>query len=143
MTESFPLKQPITVRWGDMDAMGHVNNAKYFTYFESARIAYFHAVDLYSAGDESHGPTLAHTECDFRQQVHFPAELIAHGRAVSISNRSIRFEHIITQEPEGNTVAQGVAIVVWIDYATGKAIPIPQDLRTRIEQYEGKSLPAA
>ena len=141
MNENFPIQKRIEVRWGDMDAMGHVNNATYFTYFESSRIEYFHAVDLYSAGEETHGPALAHAECNFRQQVHYPATIIVNARCAKIGTKSIRFEHVLTLEPDGHVVADGCGIIVWIDYATGKSIPVPEDLRKRFEDFEGKPIP--
>ena len=66
---AFRLLEPISVRWADVDSMGHVNNAKYFTYCESARMSYFAAVDLSDHRREQHGPALAAANLNFRQQV--------------------------------------------------------------------------
>ena len=76
MREDFRHWLPLEVRWGDMDAYGHVNNAKYFTYCESARMSYFDAVRLDEfRGAESHGPAVVTATCNFRRQVHHPASL--------------------------------------------------------------------
>src|SRR5262249_22727502 len=64
--EGFRHHQPIQVRWGDMDAFGHVNNAVFLTYIEHARIQYARGLDLWGGGRGSLGMILAHIEMDFK-----------------------------------------------------------------------------
>jgi acyl-CoA thioester hydrolase len=67
--------EPIAVRWGDMDSMGHVNNAKYFTYCESARMSYFAAIRLPDHREvPTQGPALAAATLNFRRQIRYPAD---------------------------------------------------------------------
>src|SRR6476646_7770430 len=94
--------EPISVRWGDLDSMGHVNNAKYFTYCESARMSYFRAVgmDEHLEGGRF-GPALAAAHLNFRQQVRYPAELRVTARVSEIGRTSFRMEYsIVYADPE-------------------------------------------
>jgi len=138
MLEDYPVVETIHVRWSDMDAMGHVNNARFFTYFESSRIRYFESVKIWDAGEERHAPALVHAECDFKAQLHFPAIVEVGAKAVRIGNKSIEFEHVIAHKDTVDVVATGKSIIAWIDYNSGKSIPLPDALRQTIEQFEGR-----
>ena len=132
--------QPISVQWGDMDSMGHVNNARYFTWCESARMSYFAAVHMYDHQEgEKHGPALAAAHLNFRQQVRYPAELDVITRVSEIGRSSFRMEYeIVYRGPEtlGERVADGHGVIVWVDYETGRSIPLPESLKSEIRQFE-------
>lgn len=129
--------EPISVRWGDMDSMGHVNNAKYFTYCESARMSYFAAVRMLDHREsEKQGPALAAAHLNFRRQVRYPAELDVHTRVSEIGRSSFRMEYEILDRGTAERVADGHGVIVWVDYATGRSNPIPDSLREAIRQYE-------
>jgi acyl-CoA thioester hydrolase len=134
-------REPITVRWGDMDVMGHVNNAKYFTYCESARMSYFAAIRMLEhREDDKHGPALAAAHLNFRRQVHHPAELDVWTRVSEIGRSSFRMEYEIVRRDgseQGERVADGHGVIVWVDYGTGRSTPIPDALRAAIREYEG------
>lgn len=134
---AFRHLQPITVRWGDMDAMGHVNNAAYFTYCESARISYFAAVETHRhAESERHGPSLVAAHLDFRQQVHYPAELDVAARVTEVGRSSFRHEYAIFRRDRDEVVAEGYGVTVWVDYAVGRSVPLPDGLREAIRRFE-------
>lgn len=136
--EGFHHIEPIDVRWGDMDAMGHVNNATYFTYCESARMSYFEAVRLGEHKEEpTHGPALVTATCNFHQQVHYPALLEVAARAVQIGGKSFTLEYRILRRDTEEVVADGSSVVVWVDYEAGKAIPLPAALKAAIRRLEG------
>lgn len=141
MNEERGHVQPISVQWGDMDSMGHVNNARYFTWCESARMSYFAAVRMYDHREgEKHGPALAAAHLNFRQQVRYPAELDVITRVSEIGRSSFRMEYEIVYrgtEILGQRVADGHGVIVWVDYATGRSIPLPDSLKQEIRQYEG------
>lgn len=132
--------EPISVRWADMDSMGHINNAKYFTYCESARMSYFAAVKMLAHREqEQHGPALAAAHLNFRRQVRYPAELDVLTRVSEIGRSSFRMEYEIVYRDIGGQrerVADGHGVVVWIDYATGRSIPLPQSLKDEIRRFE-------
>lgn len=134
---AFRLLEPIVVRWGDVDQMGHVNNAKYFTYCESARMSYFAAIDLpRHRANERHGPALVAASLDFRRQVHWPAELEVGVRTAEVGRSSFRHEYAIFRRGGGEVVAEGSGVVAWVDYAAGRAIPLPDGLREAIRRFE-------
>jgi acyl-CoA thioester hydrolase len=137
--DDFHHFEPIDVRWGDMDAMGHVNNACYFTYCESARMSYFQAILMNSHREApKHGPALVSATCNFRRQVHWPARLEVGARAGEIHRRSFELEYGIFDRETGEVVADGTSVVVWVDYDAGKAIPLPEGLKTAILDLEGR-----
>jgi acyl-CoA thioester hydrolase len=130
--------EPVTVRWGDVDSIGHVNNARYFTYCESARMSYFAAIRLReNAVEEKHGPALAAANLNFRRQVHWPAELDVRTRVSEIGRTSFKMEYEIVHRTNGERVADGAGVVVWVDYATGRPIPLPEALKAEIRRLEG------
>lgn len=138
MRNQFNLWIPMSVRWGDMDAMGHVNNAVYFTYCESARISYFDAIELWKHREhERHGPALVTAHLNFRQQVHYPAELEVGVRCSGIRHRSFTLEYEIYRRGTEQLVADGASVVAWTDYAANRAVPIPDTLRAAISRFEG------
>ena len=129
--------EPITVRWGDMDSMGHVNNAKYFTYCESARMGYFAAVRMNEHREtEHHGPALAAATLNFRRQVRYPAELEVPTRVTEIGRSSFKMEYAIVDRGTGERVADGSGVIVWVDYSTGRSTPLPESLREEIRHFE-------
>lgn len=129
----YPVTVALTVHWGDMDALGHVNNARYFTWFESARIALFGRVGLTSVGKPEVGPILAHTRCDFLAPVTYPAELVAGTRIERLGNSSFTMGYAIAHAAApGEPVARGEGVVVLIDYTSGAKVRIPDDLRQRL-----------
>lgn len=132
--------EPITVRWGDMDSMGHVNNAKYFTYCESARMSYFAAVRMQEHREvESHGPALAAATLNFRRQVRHPAELEVATRVSEIGRSSFKMEYEIFHRGTDERVADGTGVIVWTDYASGRSTPLPESLKEEIRRFEGWS----
>ena len=132
----YPVTVAVTVQWGDMDALGHVNNARYFTWFESARIALFERVGLASVGTPAVGPILAHTRCDFLAPVTYPAELVAGTRIERLGNSSFTMGYAIAHAAAPDEpVARGEGVVVLIDYTGGGKVRIPEDLRERLAAF--------
>ena len=131
--------EPVTVRWGDMDSMGHVNNAKYFTYCESARMSYFAAVRMNELREgERHGPALAAAHLNFRAQVRYPSDLEVETRVSEIGRSSFRMEYEIFYKGTDERVADGHGVIVWVDYGSGRSIPLPERLKDEIRRFEGK-----
>lgn len=125
----------LAVRWGDMDMLGHINNAKYFTYAESARIAYFESlVGTDPKSGEGGSFILASIGCDFLVQLHYPAQLEVGTRVTKIGRSSMQIEHAVFS----GGVAYGAlrATVVWFDYAAQKTLPVPETVRVFIRERE-------
>ena len=137
MREDYRHWITVPVRWGDMDAFGHVNNAKYFTYCESARIAYFEAIGLGAqTTTPDHGPSVVTATCNFRRQVHYPATLEVGARTTKIGRTSFTLEYGIFFEGTGDLVADGSSVVVWVDYGAGKSAPLPESLKEQIREVD-------
>lgn len=126
---------PLTPRWGDVDMLGHVNNTKFFTYDECARLAYF---DRLMQNDpkfwKEYGLILAHIGADFLAQLKLPAELRIGFRISKIGRSSLKTEAAMFRGEEAVAVTRGV--VVWFDYAKNQALPVPDAVRTRIRDQE-------
>ncbi|MEC9359590.1 MAG: thioesterase family protein [Pseudomonadota bacterium] len=131
----FAFRQSLQVRWGDMDALGHVNNARFFTYDESLRLDYF--AQLTQTGGrlgQDFGLILARIECDFKAQLHAPATLEIGYRIRKIGRTSFRTESRMVHGDALIAVVQ--AALVWFDYAENRAIPVPGPIRERIMAFE-------
>jgi len=119
----------IPIRWGDMDAMGHVNNAVYFRYMEVVRIDWLHAVG--GAPDpRGCGPVIVNAFCNFIRQLEYPGSVLARHFVANPGRSS--FETYLTLErtdAPGLICASGGAKTVWVDFPAGKAVPLPEWLR--------------
>lgn len=125
----------LEVRWGDMDALGHVNNTRYFVYCESARMAFFEAIDLDSfCATPTVGVSLVTASCTFKQQLHYPAQLEVDVRCSRVGGKSFTLTYTLRRRGEAAHVATGESVVVWTDYATSKALPLPDGLRALLER---------
>ena len=120
-----------------MDSLGHVNNAVYFRYIESGRIAYFDtinaAVGLAGGGE---GPILADIQCSFIGQLRYPDTIDIGTRTTRLGTKSFAIEAGIFIQGEDSPAATSKAVVVWFDYANQETAPIPDDLRQRIADLE-------
>ena len=123
----------IPVRWGDMDAMGHVNNTIYFRYIESVRIEWLHRAG--GAPDPSgQGPVIVNAFCNFLKQLAYPGDVLAKHYVGEAGRTS--FETYVTLErtdEPGVIYAEGGARTVWIDFPKQKAVPLPAWIRTICE----------
>ena len=116
------------VPFGDVDMMGHVNNAKYLTYFETARTNLLgEAFGIYSGGEM--GLIIAHAEIDYKAPARWNDELTVKVRPSSMGNSSFVYEYEITNQ-DRNMVATGKTVQVAYDYSKGTSIPIPEPART-------------
>ena len=132
--QDYPVVVRFPVHWGELDALGHVNNGRYFTWFETARMELFRRVGLEFTGTPAAGPILAHTRCDFLAPVRYPADVLAGAAIGKFGNTSFTMEFgvALADSPE-KPVARGQGVIVLIDYATGAKVPVPDELRRRLE----------
>ena len=132
----FPVKLEQKVAWGEMDAFGHVNNANYLRWFESARIAYFEKIAMSrGAGDASPWvPILARATVDFRKPVTYPDTITVEATVTKFGNTSFTMAYRATSAALG-LVAEGEAIVVVLD-GSGQKRPLPDALKRAVEQLE-------
>jgi acyl-CoA thioester hydrolase len=119
--------QQLTVRWGDMDALGHVNNAKFFTYFETVRMAYLCNVGLWK-GQSDQGPILVAESMNFCKQL-VAGQVIQVGVQVGEARNRSFVMRVVMLDADGQLAAEGDCVLAWVDYASNKAIPIPEQVR--------------
>lgn len=132
MTTRLPVRIGLDVFWGDMDALGHVNNAIYARWLEQARIEYFRRVGLLDGGPV--GPILARQAIDFVDPVTYPDRVEVAVGVSRIGTTSITLSYLATsREKRGAVVMKAESVIVVFDYAAGKKTPVPAELRERIE----------
>ena len=123
----------LPVRWGDQDALGHVNNTVFFAYCESARMAYFTKLRIEDQGaGAERGPVLATASCTFKEQVHYPATLLVEVRVGRIGRSSFTLHYELLDQATGSSVASGESVVVWASYTGAGSLPIPEGLRSQL-----------
>lgn len=139
--EGFRYKAEVQVRFRDLDPMNHVNNAVYLTYFEIARIAYFHA--LTGASDlRDLDMIVAEVTCTYRSPAVFNERLDVWIKATLLKRSSFVFEYRVNERTSGRLVATGRTVQVMYDYAAGRSRPLSDALRSRFEAFEGRRLSA-
>ncbi len=130
----------LAVRWGDMDALGHVNNAAYLTYIEQARIDALAGIEGSPwPGSDAEGPLLAAVEITYRRPIVYPATVVVETRCVHLGRTSFTLAHRLTVEddaPDGNeptACAEAKTVLVWADVRAGRPVPVPPTLRAALD----------
>ncbi|ARG96320.1 acyl-CoA thioesterase [Legionella micdadei] len=113
-----------SIEWGDMDALGHVNNGRYFDYFQQARIEWLESLKLDMK--QGTGPVVIHVACTFLKPIVYPATLRLTSTLHSPGRSSIIIDHDIYQGEE--LMTQGTSKVVWVDYQKNCSIPLPESI---------------
>jgi acyl-CoA thioester hydrolase len=122
----------IPVRWGDMDALGHVNNTVYFRYMEQARVEWLEELGLRVEPGQPDGVVIVNASCTFLVPVTYPATVEVKLFVGSPGRSSIPTYYEMYCLGEETLYAEGAAKVVWIDGRTGKSAPLPEHLRARL-----------
>ena len=131
---------PVTVRFRDLDALGHVNHAVYFTYMEIARTEYW----MHLMGDHRVAALnfiVAKASCDFLAPAEIGQRLEVDVRIPALRNSSFDFEYEIRDQASGRPIAKGLTVQVHYDYGARKSVPIPSELRARITAFEQAGAP--
>jgi acyl-CoA thioester hydrolase len=131
----YPVIIEIPVAWGEMDAMQHVNNIVYFRYIESARMALFERIGLLEHQRATGvGPILAWTSCRFRRALTYPDRVSVGTRVTKIEADRFTLHTRIVSHAMNDVSAESEGIVVTFDYRAQQKVPIPPELRRRIEE---------
>jgi acyl-CoA thioester hydrolase len=135
--DQFKYWKTIEVRWGDMDAQGHVNNAVYFTYLESARVELVRKLGCKGKqGGAAEGLALVSTSCDFKRQVVYPAVIDVGLRVERVGRRSFETSFGIFIQGTDELVASARSVNAWVEYAAERAVEIPDWFRTSLAEYQ-------
>ncbi len=120
------------VRWGDMDALGHVNNTVYFRYMEQARIEWLYALAQEGVGYLSGtGPVIVNASCTFMVPIVYPGDVEVRMYLAEPGRSSIGSHYEL--DCAGKRMAEGDAKIVWIDLASGRSVPLPDQVRAKLD----------
>jgi acyl-CoA thioester hydrolase len=134
----FRYYHPIEVRYGDLDPQGHVNNARYLTYLEQARISYLRALGLWHGGSFLDvGIILADIRVTFQAPILFGQQVRAGVRVTQIGNKSLNMESSLEDGANGQLLASSSSVLVAYDYREARSMPVPEDWRKTIMEFEG------
>lgn len=138
---AYHLFTPLATRWGDSDALGHINNAMLVRYLESGRVDYFRQVcGIKLAEDDDNSFVIASLEMRFLQQVHHPADLDIATRISRLGNSSFDVDTSIFHKGKGQPLITSRGICVWFDLKENSSRPIPENIRETIIQFEQGNL---
>ncbi len=131
----FPVTVEIPVAWGDMDAMGHVNNAVYFRYFETARIKCFGELGLGSIEQsDGVGPILHSASCRFRIPLTHPDTVTVGAQIGDVGEDRFVMRFRAVSHRHGAVAADGESLIVTFDYSTGSKAQVSERLAARLEE---------
>jgi acyl-CoA thioester hydrolase len=125
---------PMDVRWQDMDAYNHVNNANYLVYLQEARLQWLQTLpgEWYS---EQGAPVMAHSEINYRLPITWPADIQIELFVNRMGNSSMTVGHRIVDSEDATKIhADGSVTMVWIDTKTGRPVPLPQVIRDAVAE---------
>jgi len=150
MPDPVPVKLAIQIRWRDLDALGHVNNAVYLTYFELARLAYIRAllgvdtpIDPHTLLPVDFQFILAEVTCHYRSPATLGDHLAVTICVSQVGRKSFVFEYRIHDEVTGRLVAEGCSTQVWFDYAGNESRPVPAEIVAQMESMQGAPIARA
>jgi acyl-CoA thioester hydrolase len=122
----------IPIRWGDMDAMGHVNNTVYFRYMEQARISWFASLVPAKEAWQSTGIVIVNASCNYKRPITYPGSVEAKLFAGAPGGSSVPTFYELRVDAEPEPYADGAAVVVFVDMKTQKPARIPDSIRERL-----------
>ena len=145
----FRYEHPIEVRFVDTDALGHVNNAVYLSYFEAARAGYYAAVAgaPFGTGESAGERTfvIAEAHVVYRTPAFFGEQLLVGCRFAWTGRSSFGLEYRVRAEAsalgEARVVADGATTQVMFDLGRNRVMRVPPDLLAMFEEYEGLPIP--
>jgi acyl-CoA thioester hydrolase len=133
----YPVVIEFPVAWGEMDSFQHVNNVVYMRYFENARIAYFHKVDMIADMNRTGiGPILASTSCRYKMPLTYPDVVLVGARVKHVDEYSFMMGYCVFSKNHQRVAAEGDGLLVTFDYNKNKKVHVPEELRRRIMALE-------
>lgn len=135
---NFHFFHPIEIRYADLDPQGHVNNARFLTYFEQARVNYLIHLGLFDRNQSfmGIGIIIADAHITYKEPVLFRTDAQVGVRVSRIGNKSLQMEYTMRDMDTGLELASGATATVTYDYATQQTIPVPEKWRAIIAKFE-------
>ncbi len=134
----FRYQYPIQIRYGDLDPQWHVNNARFATYLEQARFSYLMKLGLFDGHSFFDiGLIVADVHIAYLAPMTLTQKVRVGMGVTRIGNKSLTMEYVIEDEETGQMTARGETIMVAYDYHTNRSVPISDEWRRKISEYEG------
>ena len=132
----YKFKTPIAIRFSDIDAVGHVNNAIYLTYFEVARFAYWKEITDWNLRKD--GVIVGRSEVNYLKPITLEDEIYCYVRTTRIGNSSFDIMHLLVRlTPHGEEICTtGKTVCISYDYSQNKSVPIPEREREKMIAYD-------
>jgi acyl-CoA thioester hydrolase len=137
--DPFRLIIPIEVRFSDLDALGHVNNVTYFSYFEIARVKYLYAVSGKPVTIDDIKLVLVEANCRYRAQAQLGDVLEVGVRVSHMRRSSFVFEYRIRRSGDGSLIAEGRTVQAVFDHQSQLMAPIADSFREQVERFEQRT----
>ncbi|MBU2704653.1 acyl-CoA thioesterase [Zooshikella marina] len=138
---SMPVVLETAVEWGQMDALGHINNTVYFRYFENVRIAYFERLLLGNLLDAQHlVPVLAETSCRFKMPLVYPDKLVIGAKVTEILTDRLKMQYVVFSQKAQRVAAEGFGTVVCFDISKEAKTALPDHVVEAIRKLEGSQV---
>lgn len=134
----YPRFVPITTRWADNDVFGHINNAVYYSYIDTAVTTLMVAAGILSWHGSPHIVLVAEGGCRFHAEAGFPDRLTAGVRVAHLGARSLRCEVGLFRDDDATASAEGFIVHVCVDSATRRPAPLPDTWRTALQPLQIK-----
>ncbi|HEX2619240.1 MAG TPA: thioesterase family protein [Phototrophicaceae bacterium] len=135
----FRYYTPMTIRYGDMDTLGHVNNAKYLTYCEHARVSYFNDLQIWNGEQSAVGAIIARITMDYKLPLTIRDGTVEiWTRTSRLGTKSFDLENIVITRRDGAPVIAALCttVTVCFDYVNNTSVVLPDAWRTKMLAYE-------
>lgn len=138
----FNIHTTVTVRFSDTDAMGHCNNARFFTYMEEGRVRFFSELFPQRKGPDQFDLfpfILADIQCSFKTPAYCGETLVVGLGVTKFGNKSFEMEYEIVEQAGKRLVAAGKSVLVMYDYQKKQTYAVPDELKDRINAIQNTS----
>ncbi len=135
----FRHRTSVHVRFSDIDVYGHVNNARFLSYLEEARMSYYREVLFGTKKLPRLGVILAHTCIDYLRPVFLGDTLEVLSRVAKLGNKSYTMEYVFLKNQE-EIVAKAEAVIVSFDFTQNRTVPWSETIRKKIITFEGANV---
>jgi acyl-CoA thioester hydrolase len=138
--QNYPVYIELPIQWGDMDAFNHVNNAMYFKYFESVRIAYFEKLGVMGkATKDNVAPILAETSCRFKYPLNFPDTIFVGASIIENHSHGFLMEYGVYSKELEKITSKGTGRIVMLNYTTHEKVKVDTGLLNSIKVLESST----
>jgi acyl-CoA thioester hydrolase len=142
VVRDYPASTTFRVEYAETDGQGRVFFANYFLFFDRGRFAYWEQLGL-SADDIraiEHDCVVVEAHCTYRAPASFYDTVAVHTRMARLGRSSLRVEYLIVNDSTATPMAEGYTVLVHVDLATNKSVPLPPELKARIQSFEDRPL---